>query len=1640
LSTLLVASLAAGVPILIHLLQRRQYRIVEWAAMRFLLAAQQRTARRLRLEQLLLLLVRILAVVLLVLALASVMPWAEPLWQTLFPGGLGPAAPPGVRTHHVVVVDGSLSMSARAGESSAFERAVQQAEAVVRGAAAGDGFSVVVASSPPQILVSTPADDPERVAGLLRGLRAPHGALDLSATLTQVADVLKRSPDKFARRGVYWFTDTQRSTWRALTARESPELAAWQGVNDRGTVALVDVGTPDLDNLSVTNLVLGDGLLIAGAKTSVTATVQNFGRAERTQVRVELLVGRAKGSAPGTPDDEDPFALRTIAQELIDVPTGGTGVTVTFPHQFRTPGEYIVQVRLEPDALEADDRRSLAVVVRERVPVLLVNGKPAIDKPEQATYFLAAALNPFPDNDRNPLYPARPRVISATQFADPHLGDLTPYDCVFLCDVPQIGPREADRLEAHLRRGGGLVIGLGPRVDIESYNRTLWREGQGLLPGKLEGVRRAEGDKLFTLAADETSFTQAPLAAFRADNDRAGLLAARVRQYLRIVAPPRGPARRVLTILPPDLKPGTNELDPAVLEWPRYRGRVVVVATSLNRDWTSWPIAPSFPPFMQEVLRFVVASPNRFTATVGEPLEEFLPVGQAGLEATIARPDGASETVAVTALADGAQFRYAENDQSGLYRVTFGSVPREHLFAVNVPAFLPAGGTESDLTRVTGAELEPAGAVQMVTDLRQIVWPALTAAPPDAEQFVSTRGPAVARVAVLLVLLLWLVEVLLAHAYGRARSGLASGTPAAPLPGLRGLALVVVGLALGLGGVLLHAVVTGELLSFLPYSWRLGLEQSLGVPPAAPGEGTRWRLENTPTFGLSVASERWGLGTLAVGLLLLVGWIYRRERPAQMGRLLPSLRLAVLLLGLFVLLPQLRLVFTREGWPDVVILVDDSRSMGTVDDYGLPANAARAAALARQEGLTEPRRLQLAQALLTQPGGDWLSRLLSEKRVRVHVYSAAHTPGQIAEVIDLEGVASALERIRGLKPEGNTSPLGSAIRGVLEQYRGASLAAVVLLTDGITTEGEDVVQAGRHAARVGVPLYFVGLGASQEPRDLVLSDLQVEDVVPVNDRLVFEARVSGKGWSDGAPSEVPVVLSERKDGQLVELARTVVRLDAAGRPVKFRITYTPTEAGEKTYVLETPPLTGETESTNNRLERNVYVSDARKLRVLLIDGAPRYDFRFLKALLERESDEQRGNKTVELKTLLLDADREYAAQDKSAVADFPTREELLGFDVVVIGDVDPRHPQLGERNTRLLADFVRERGGGLLVQAGARHTPHAWRETPLADLLPVTTGEAASEGTALTAGFQLRLTPFGRLHPIFRLASDEAENAAVWSKLPGLYWHAKGYQRKPAAEVLAVHPEKPGLPAAGDTPGDEKLPLVVQQFVGAGRVLFFGFDETWRWRLRQDELRYNQFWLQTVRYLARQRQGRVEVRLDRQTPYRRGEPMRVTVRFPDDRPPPATDGPVSVRVERKPLVGEVERQTLQLAKLDGSRATYEALLTRTPEGDYRVTLNNPVPPGGPAPFVEGKVLPPPGELDRLQLNQTDLERAAAESRGKYYGLADADQLVRDLPTGTRVALNQPRPPWTLWNHPLLFVLLLAALTIEWLGRKRNQLP
>jgi hypothetical protein len=1681
LTTFAVAAGAASIPIIIHLLNRNRYRIVPWAAMRFLLAAQRKNTRRMRLEQWILLAVRVLVVVLLVLAMASVYGWANGpggLWSWLFPDTFVRAAAGSLRTHKILVIDGSFSMAHKNGDSDAFEHARQAAMQIIDDSPGGDGFSVVLMSVPPRRIVGEASDDARKVTDEIQSLRLPHGNSDLTATLNTVADLLRTSPGKFEEKEVYFLTDLQRSTWTAHQAVD-PGIAL-QKIQSRARTIFVNVGEGETNNLAVTNVLLDVPMVTTGAVTPIIATLHNYSTEARRQTKIDLLVGKAYATTV-----DPPFRLRVEQEVLTDIPPGQTA-TVSFSFKFPSAGEYAVQVRAEGDALELDDRRTVIISVKDTVPVMLVNGKPAVELYDRATEFLSDALNPFQGIAAPRHFPARPKIVSESSFADAGQGDLTAYDCVFLCDVPRLGQVEIKRLEAHLRRGGGIVICLGPRVDLEAYNRLLYRNGEGILPAKLVGRERAPDNRFYTLYSDEEGYKKPPLTDFGADNGKTILQSVPFYEYVIAEVPDSSKARKILSFMPeaqvnrgidtprsPN-KPGAAKSmrleDPAILEWSRYRGRVILITTTVNQDWTDeWPKSPSFLPLMQELFRFAVAGRLReHSGTVGDVLEEYLPVGNARLDVTINTPEDKIENARTEDREDGSVFRWSGTDTSGVYRAVIGLDRRDHLFAINVPTTTDAQqACESDLARTNAEELRstfPGWDFQVVNEVKDVVHsggPVIEV----SDNTVGGLGMAVARGLLLTMLVLLLAEVVLAWKFGHYSAvGVHSE---APPQNMRLLPIVVAGLAatmfLILAVILVSAAWTGDFLGFLPENFRRMVETALDISPPAPGEGTHWRLEFLP-YLWSAAADPWLAGMLAFSSAAMVIVIYLREghtaRPSY-KLLLAGLRIGFVLMMLAVFLPQIRLWFERQSWPDVAIIIDDSRSMSAADNYRDPRVAEAAERLARVANLAAPERLQLAQALLTQGSPNWLQTLLNQRQVKIHVYHCSGRAQRLQDLTDAEDseqLDAATKAVRDLRAEGDSSQLGAAIRQVLNDFRGSSLAAVVMLTDGVTTDGEELPQVSRYAAQMGVPLYFVGLGDSHELRDLYLHDLQAEDSVYVNDRIVFEARLTGQGYAD---KTVNITLKEKGNDKVLD--SQLVRVDPEGKPVKFRLAHVPTKPGEKTYIIEVPPEPDETQTDNNKLERTVFVRESKLIKLLYVEGSARYEYRFIKTLMERESALDPSNKTIDLKVLLCDSDDEYASEDKSAITGFPSKVELNQFDVVILGDVDPKNPnndsrdrKLGEKNLQNLATFVRERGGGLLLIAGERFNPNSFKDSPLRDILPIElTGPPPAE-TDFIEGYRPEITSVGRFHPIFRFSPDEGENASIWNGLEEMFWWSEGYRPKPAAEVLAVHPRRSShSPLGGEGrgegasrgSGDGRHPLVLQHFVGAGRCMFFGFDETWRWRYREKERYFNQFWIQTVRYLARSRIGRTDLKLDRQMPYRRGEPIKIMVRFPDDSPPPPPETEVKVVAERalpkapgaaKAAEREIETQTLTLAKVEGSRATYETLLTQTPEGEYKFWLSSPA-GADPKPKAECRVLAPPGEMDRLRMNQQDMERAAEETHGRFYTLADADRLLDDLPVGNRVALTTRQPPRPLWNHFTLLILALLLLSSEWFLRKRKHL-
>jgi hypothetical protein len=286
-------------------------------------------------------------------------------------------------------------------------------------------------------------------------------------------------------------------------------------------------------------------------------------------------------------------------------------------------------------------------------------------------------------------------------------------------------------------------------------------------------------------------------------------------------------------------------------------------------------------------------------------------------------------------------------------------------------------------------------------------------------------------------------------------------------------------------------------------------------------------------------------------------------------------------------------------------------------------------------------------------------------------------------------------------------------------------------------------------------------------------------------------------------------------------------------------------------------------------------------------------------------------------------------------------------------------------------------------------------------------------------------TELGLASPMMQLGNSPAESAAIWEKLPPLYWFVAIPEVKPGARVLARHSE-------ATASGGERLPLVVMQYVGSGKVLFHATDETWRWRWRVGDVFFARYWVQTIRFLSRSKLSRddasVVLAADRRE-YHYGEPVQLRIEFANPNLAPAADDGVTVVLERE---GH-KTQRVQLRRDSLHRGVFEGRLSEPAIGRYHAWVAVPTLPGR-APAVDFEVTAPPGEFRRVETDAAELRRAAERTKGRFYTFETAGRLTGDLPPGRQVPIESlpPKPLWNRWPVLLTFLLLLA---VEWILRK-----
>jgi uncharacterized membrane protein len=739
-------------------------------------------------------------------------------------------------------------------------------------------------------------------------------------------------------------------------------------------------------------------------------------------------------------------------------------------------------------------------------------------------------------------------------------------------------------------------------------------------------------------------------------------------------------------------------------------------------------------------------------------------------------------------------------------------------------------------------------------------------------------------------------------------------------------------------------------------------------------------------------------------LLLALGsgawWLYRRTSSAvsaRRRRVLLSLRLAVLLLAVIVLSAP-ALESDRSEAPRshfLPVMVDCSRSMSIRDG---------------RIGEQGASRIDVANRLALGPRG-LLSGIGERTKVALYAFDESVRRIDDAQALEANGVATNLF---------------TALRDVESESRYLPLIGAVLITDGCGNEGGDPLEAARLLARRGVPLYVVGTGSPELPRDYEV--LQVAAPRRVRRNTEVDLRVTVRHTDFGEPFSVEVLRGE------FPVARETVTPTEDKDISEVRIAFSPLMKGSTTYKVRIPPEPGEHVTDNNEESFVLDLYDER-LPVLYVEGSPRDEFRFLWRAMRRDKE----FRVVTMLRLAEDRFLVQGADDSARPAPgaptekdslrrgFPDTPELLhSFEAVILGDIEADF--FTAKQQELLRQFVEKRGGGLLMLGGVNSFGAGdYADTPVGDLLPV---EIISGGQVYARDkFKPDFSREGLDHLAMQLVEDPVANLQLWRQMPELIGLTRVGAIKPGATLLMSR-----------RIDGQEVPVLAVHRAGSGRVAAFTSGGSWYWQMSRpaEDQFYEKFWKQMIRWLAVGAEAQLRASTDKEI-YARGEEVVVRARVADEALRPVNDAAVTA-VVTDPL-DKVTRVPLNLAL--GEDGLYEAELDSPIEGDHLVTVEvagNRWEDLRPAQ-TGFRVAKPVIEFRNAGLREDLLRQMAAETGGKYFHSEDAGRLIEEisgLAAKLPVASAEPvRKP--IWDMPALFLALLGLMTTEWLVRRRGNL-
>ncbi|MCD4826137.1 MAG: hypothetical protein K8S55_16220 [Phycisphaerae bacterium] len=694
---------------------------------------------------------------------------------------------------------------------------------------------------------------------------------------------------------------------------------------------------------------------------------------------------------------------------------------------------------------------------------------------------------------------------------------------------------------------------------------------------------------------------------------------------------------------------------------------------------------------------------------------------------------------------------------------------------------------------------------------------------------------------------------------------------------------------------------------------------------------------------------------------------------------------------------------------------------------------------------------------------------------------------------DPSAVSSLLDR---LTAAGYATNHSAALRGTLERFQGRRIGAVVLISDGQPTNEDAAERLAAAMEYAGpVPRYAVMYGDPTPPKNLTIAALRMPRQVRANSNTTAEVvlanrnlkgdsadvciyrRKAGESWPKNLQSTKPlahkvVKLLADKPG-----AASVAGQSRGSQSVKIEFKPPAGQLGEYVYRALVKKRADELTGEDNFADAFVKVSD-NKIRILLISGDAGWEFRYIRNYFLRQPDlyrlsiwQQNADEEVNqssstgmkltrlprtLKEMIDTGETKTPAaapsalkKDKKADAGKDGKEKKPGkktkppvetippgYDVVILYDPTPKSGGFDKTFIKNLYDYVTIHRGGLCYITSNKNTAEILKDPaakPLADLLPVTLTENPIDVSRIIhetrpKAWPIRLTGYGVDHPITRLEGQGQANRNLWDALPGIYWSHAVAWKKPAARVLAEH-SSPDRKTRGRS---QPEPLIAVHTVGSGRVLYMGFDETWRWRFIESGFYHRRFWGNVVRYLAplNARQVVIATGGDR---FGAGDKITVEVEAFDSEFKPLTD-PIFPLKMIDAKTGQVREHTLKAIK--GKPGRYKATIIAAATGTYILTCDEKIANRDRVAARQIVIELPRAEACRTEADSRTMQTFA--SRKDYFLRADQiDQLAELIPSEPLHRKEKFLHP--LWDTPLAWLLIVILLTVEWIVRKRNNM-